>query len=314
MRILSAIIISLALCLPCAAQTYLVYTVKGEVLTRTTQVHPGAQLSDKTVLTIPADASLTVIDEKSSSLFSIKEGIGTIPSLIQSQSIKSRAVTTSYLAFVKDKISSKDDSKDVNYMQTAGVTYRGLGIDYVQLQAGEPGTLLDPLREAFSLARRAIADNDADLLMSVSDSLDGLGLVRYAFQTVTEYEPRSFNGLFVFDPLCLMDLAASLDSSRPFSRQIVELPVPMAPVTDNKLFGGNILCNYYVLQPGQSVEIAVDCSGYCEIAVLSMSGKVKASFDGDPLNYRDFEGETTAHIVLTNNSDVVEAVMFAINA
>ena len=314
MKQLLAIIISIAFCLPCAAQTYLVYTVKGDVQTRTSRVRPGNQLSDKTVLTVPADASLTVIDEKSSSLFSIKEGIGTIPSLIQSQSIKSRAVTSSYLAFVKDKVSSKDNPKDVNYMQAAGVTYRGLGHDSASLLAGEPGTLLDPLRNAFALAGRAIADNDADLLLNVSDSLDSMGLVRYDFRTVSEYYPKSFNGLFVFDPLCLMDLAASLDSSRPFSEQIEELPVPITPVTDNKLFGGSILCNYYVLQPGQSVELAVDCSGYCEIAALSLSGKVKAYFEGDSLNYRDFTGQTVAHIVLTNLSDAVEAVMFAINA
>lgn len=314
MRHLLAIILSVVLALPCAAETYLVYTVKGDVMNKATRIRPGDQLSDKTVLTIPAEGRLTLIDEKGEGLFTIKEGIGTIPSLIETQRIKSRVVTSSFLAFVKEKVTTKNNPKDVNYMQTAGVTYRGFGKDLAPLKAGEPGTLLDPLREAFAQAQKAIAGNDEDLLLSVADKLDSLGLVRYAFQTVSEYKPQSFNGFFVLDPLCLVDLAANLDSSKPFSGQIADLPVPMAPVTDNKLSGGNILCDYYVLEPGQSVEIAVDCSGYCEIAVLSLSGKAKATFDGDSSNHRDYPGEATAHIVLTNDSENVEAVMFAINA
>ena len=315
MKHLLAIILSAALSLPCVAESYFVYTVKGDIQTKATRVRPGDRLSDKTVLTVPAGGRLTVIDEKSEALFTVKEGIGTIPFLIESQQVKSRVVTSSFMAFVKEKVSSKDNPKDVNYMQTAGVSYRGFGKDAAPLQAGEPGTLLDPLREAFALAVQAIADNDADLLLGVSDKLDSLGLVRYAFRTVPEYKPLSFNGFFVFDPLCLVDLAANLDSSSPFADQITGLPVPIAPATDNKLSGGNILCDYYVLQSGQSVGIDVDCSGYCEIAVLSLSGEVSASFDGDSSNHRTYPEEgTTAHIVLTNDSEAAQAVMFAINA
>ena len=199
-------------------------------------------------------------------------------------------------------------------MQTAGVTYRGLGHDFVPLQAGEPGTLLDPLRASFAAAVQAIADNDADRLLYVSDQLDSLGLVRYDFPVVSDYAPQSFNGYFVFDPLCLVDLAANLDLSRPFADQLADLPVPMAPVTENKLSGGNILCNYYVLQPGQCLELAVVCSGYCEMAVLSVSGQITASFDGNDSYFCTYPNETTARIVLTNPSENSEAVMLAINA
>ena len=190
----------------------------------------------------------------------------------------------------------------------------GRGKDLIPLQAGKPGSLLNPLRESFAVAGEALAESDADGLLRVSDRLDSLGQIRYDFQTVTGYEPRSFNGYFIFDPLCLMDLAANLDGSRPFADQMADLPVPMAPSTDNKVSGGNILCNYYVLQPGQTLELAVVCSGYCEIAALSLSGNVTASFDGSDAYYCTFPEETTARIILTNHSEKTEAVLFAVNA
>ena len=301
--------ISIILSLPCVAQSYLVYTAKGDIVSKdkakTTQIKPGDQLTDKTVLTVSADGRLTVIDEKSESLYTVKEGIGTLSALIAAQQSKSRPVTPSFLAFVKEKVSTKNNPKDVNYMQAAGVTYRGLGKDLIPLQAGKPGSLLNPLRESFAVAGEALAESDADGLLRVSDRLDSLGLVRYAFQTVTGYEPRSFS---------LMDLAANLDGSRPFADQMADLPVPMAPSTDNKLSGSNILCNYYVLQPGQTLELAVVCSGYCEIAALSLSGNVTASFDGSDAYYCTFPEETTARIILTNHSEKTEAVLFAVNA
>ena len=203
--------ISIILSLPCVAQSYLVYTAKGDIVSKdkakTTQIKPGDQLTDKTVLTVSSDGRLTVIDEKSESLYTVKEGIGTLSALIAAQQSKSRPVTPSFLAFVKEKVSTKNNPKDVNYMQAAGVTYRGLGKDLIPLQAGKPGSLLNPLRESFAVAGEALAESDADGLLRVSDRLDSLGLVRYAFQTVTGYEPRSFNGYFIFDPLCLMALS-----------------------------------------------------------------------------------------------------------
>ena len=145
--------ISIILSLPCVAQSYLVYTVKGDIVSKdkakTAQIKPGDQLTDKTVLTVSADGRLTVIDEKSESLYTVKEGIGTLSALIAAQQSKSRPVTPSFLAFVKEKVSTKNNPKDVNYMQAAGVTYRGLGKDLIPLQAGKPGSLLNPLRESW---------------------------------------------------------------------------------------------------------------------------------------------------------------------
>ena len=243
MKYLLSFSISVILSLSCLAQSYLVYTVKGDVVSKgkakAAQILPGDRLTDKTVLSVSADGRLTVIDEKSESLYTVKEGIGTLSSLIAAQQSKSRPVTPSFLAFVKEKISTKSNPKDVNYMQAAGVTYRGLGQDFIPLQ-GASGMLLDPLREAFSTARQALADGDADILLSVSDRLDSLGLVRYDFTVVSDYTPQSFNGYFVFDPLCLVDLASNVGDSRPVSEQIADLPVPMAPSTDNKLSGGDM--------------------------------------------------------------------------
>ncbi|MBQ6958457.1 MAG: hypothetical protein IJP77_07870 [Bacteroidales bacterium] len=318
MKYLLAFTLSVVLSLPCLAQSYLVYTVKGEVVSKdkakAAPIRPGDQLTEKAVVSVSADGRLTVIDEKGETLFTLKEGIGTLSSLIENQQSKARPVTPSFLAFVREKISTKNNPKDVNYMQSAGVTYRGWGQHWIPLQAGTPGTLLDPLRESFALVRQAIADNDLDLLLSVSDRLDSLGLVRYDFPLVTAYTPQSFNGYFLFDPLCLVDLTANLDPSLPFADQIADMPVPMAPSTDNKLSGGNLLCNYYLLQPGQRLELAVECSGYCEIAALSLSGAVTASFDGNDSCFCTYPAETTAHIILTNHSETPEAVLFAINA
>jgi hypothetical protein len=318
MKYLLTFSISVILSFTCLAQSYLVYTVKGDVVSKgkakAAQIQPGDQLTGKAVVSVSPEGRLTVIDEKDETLYTLKEGIGTLSSLIENQQSKARPVTPSFLAFVKEKISTKNNPKDVNYMQAAGVTYRGLGEDFIPLQAGGPGTLLNPLRESFAIAGKALTDNDADGLLRVSDRLDSLGLVRYDFLTVTGYEPQSFNGYFIFDPLCLVDLASNLDSSRPFSDQIAEQPVPMAPSTDNKLSGGNILCNYYILQPGQTLELAVGCAGYCETAALSLSGNVTATFDGSDSYYCTFPEETTARIVLTNHSGKTEAVLFAINA
>ena len=161
MKYLLAFTLSVVLSLPCLAQSYLVYTVKGEVVSKdkakAAPIRPGDQLTEKAVVSVSADGRLTVIDEKGETLFTLKEGIGTLSSLIENQQSKARPVTPSFLAFVKEKISTKNNPKDVNYMQAAGVTYRGWGQHWIPLQAGTPGTLLDPLRESFALARQAIA-------------------------------------------------------------------------------------------------------------------------------------------------------------
>ena len=120
MKYLLSFSISVFLSLTCLAQSYLVYTVKGDVVSKgkakAAQILPGDRLTDKTVLSVSADGRLTVIDEKSESLYTVKEGIGTLSSLIAAQQSKSRPVTPSFLAFVKEKISTKSSPKDVNYM------------------------------------------------------------------------------------------------------------------------------------------------------------------------------------------------------
>ena len=316
MRFLSAFFLCLFLSFPCLAHSYLVYTVKGDVAykkgSRMIDVQPGDLISDKTVLSLSFDGRLTVVDEKDEALYMVKQGIGTLPALIKDQQCSSRKITSSFLAFVKEKVTTKNHPKDVDYMQTAGVTYREM--PRIPIPAANPGTLLNPLRESFAQAVKAIDENDADLLLRVSEKLDSMNLICYDFTVVSDYQPQSFDGHFVFDPLCLVDLAVNLDKSRPFSAQIADRPVPLAPSAESFMSYNCILCNYYVLQPGQSLELAVDCLGYSEIAVLSLSGKVTASFDGKDSRFCMFEENTTAHFVLTNHSTGSEAVMFAINA
>ena len=269
-------------------------------------------LSDKTVLSLAFDGRLTVVDEKDETLYMLKQGVGTLPALIKDQQCSSRKITSSFLAFVKEKVTTKNPTKDVNYMQTAGVAYRE--IPRIPLPAANPGTLLNPLRESFAQAVKALDENDADLLLRVSEKLDSMNLVCYDFTVVSDYQPQAFDGHFVFAPLCLVDLAVNLDRSRSFSGQIAERPVTLAPSAESIMTYNCILCNYYVLQPGQSLELAVDCLGYSEIAVLSLSGKVTATFDGKDSCFCIYEDTTTAHCVLTNHSTRSEAVMFAINS
>lgn len=301
---------------PVFAQGYLVYTVKGDVTSKigvqVAKLSPGDELSGNAVVTIPASGRLVIVNPEKSELYTLKEGIGALSSLLAAEDCRPQAVTAGYLAFIKEKARSGNKAKDVDYMQTAGTSYRGVGGLFDPLPEAPEGMLLQPLRDCWSAAVAALAGNQAEALAAVADSLDRLGVVRRAF-VVSDYTPQSFNGYFVFDALCLRDLSYCLDPSVPFSEQIGNLPVPLSRTTDDQMTVGNILCDHYVLAPGQHLVLQLDCIGYCEIATFSLTEGIITTFDGDPIHYRTFPEETEARVEIVNPTASSVVVTFAVN-
>ena len=310
------LLITLLCACPVFSQTYLVYTVKGDVSSKkgntAVTVRPGDELSGKTVLTILDEGRLVIVNEANRELYTVKEGIGALSSLVAAQNCRPQAVTASYLAFIKEKATSGKKVKDVNYMQLAGTSYRSLGV-FDPLPEAPEGLLLQPLRNCWADAVAALASGRADALAAVADSLDNLGVVRHAFPVVSDYTPQSFNGRFVFDALCLRDLSFCLEPSRPFLEQIAELPVPVTGSTDDRTTRGNILCNHYVLGPGEHLVLRLDCIGYCEIATFSLTDGIITTLDGEDATYITYPEEAEMRVEIVNPTDSSAVVTFAVN-
>lgn len=111
------------------AQDYLVYTVKGDVVSKdgekVVKVETGMILGAKTVLVIPAEARLVVFCETSKELSTIKvEATDVLENLVNKQGNTTQQLTESYLAFIKQKITDSGNPQDKNYKQSAGTSYR----------------------------------------------------------------------------------------------------------------------------------------------------------------------------------------------
>ena len=301
---------------PVFSQTYLVYTVKGEVTSKNgnvvSPVRPGDEVSGKAIVTIPADGHLVIVNEADRELYTLKEGIGALPARIAAGNCRPQAVTASYLAFIREKATSGKKVKDVNYMQLAGTSYRSLGV-FDPLPEAPEGRLLQPLRKCWADAVAALASGQAEAFSAVADSLDRLGVVRHAFPLASDYTPQSFNGRFVFDALCLRDLSFCLDPSRPFSEQIAEMPIPVSDSTDDRTARGNILCNHYVLEPGQHLVLLLDCIGYCEIATLSLTEGIITMLDGADVTFNTYPAQAEMRVEIINPTDASAVVTFAVN-
>lgn len=300
---------------PCLAQSYLTYTVIGDVKANAKKLSTGDQLTDKAVLTIGANSKVVLLSELDKTMITIKSmGTGTISSMISKEGNKKNSVTSDYIAFVKKKVTSDNGGKDVNYMQAAGTSYRGIRPKYNPLPKAENGKLLDPLRTACNEAIMAFKSNNINGLEKAANTLESLGLCRFDFDLLSSYNPRSFNGQFVLDPLCLRDLALSLDPSAKFAEQIINLPTPITSTTRNIDVEGNILVNYYYLNPGEQITIGIECIGYCETAIISLNSGIKSSFNGQSTNFMNFKNVVPAKIVISNPTSKPATILFAINA
>ena len=300
-------------------KSYITYTIQGDVKlisrNQSVRLSPGEQIDEKAILTIGQSGKIVLLCEQDKSLITLQsQGTGTVSSMIGRQGNKSSSVTADYISFIKNKISAKDNVKAVNYMQSAGTSYRNYLGRYAPLPEAEPGHLLDPLRDVCRSAILAFKDNDVEGLEQAAHELESLGICRYNFDLLSDYRPRSFNGEFVLDPLCLRDLALSVDLHRPFSEQIGELPMPITATTNNIDAGGNILANYYYLEAGEQLAIVVDCVGYCEIAVLSSNNHLETTFNGSGANNATFDDVEAATIIITNLSSEPASLLLAINA
>ena len=306
----------------CQGQSYIAYTINGDVTVKSgakaSAIVPGKTLTDKSVISIPDGGRLAVVCESDNTMRMLKvAGTGTLSSLFSKQGNTIKAVTGSYVAFVKEKVNSGNKIKDVNYMQSAGTSYRGIGTASSKpLPKAEPGMLLQPLRDACAKAKKAIENNDVEGLLAAADDLESLGLCRYAFN-VAGYEPNSFNGYLVYDPLCLRDLAANLSGPESFAEQVKSLPVPMASEFNDTTTSGNILCNYYVLQPGQTITLSIDCEGYCEFVALDDAeikiSKVNSTNSINTTYCNVLESHNTLEVVCTATGDETTVVMVAVN-
>lgn len=106
------------------AQSYQVYSVKGNVKTAKGVVKKGDKIAGNTAVTVAVDCRLVLLSEADKKLYTVKvAGKGTLAELVKSSTTTSQTLTDSYLAFVKKKISGEDNT-DKNHMQSAGTSYR----------------------------------------------------------------------------------------------------------------------------------------------------------------------------------------------
>lgn len=127
-RIIFALLFLISACI-LQAQNYQVYTVKGEVTVKNgaskEAVEPGMILTQSSILDIPADARIVVLLESKKELHTIKgPAADQLGNIITSESHSTQQLTESYLAFIKQKITDTGASKDKNFKQSAGTSYR----------------------------------------------------------------------------------------------------------------------------------------------------------------------------------------------
>lgn len=108
MRILIAFVIFVLNVCVSSAQTYQVYSVKGEIKTAKGVVKQGDKLTGNTAITIPGDGRIVLLSESDKKLFTIKDaGKGNLAEIIKKTTTTSQQLTDSYLAFVKKKYSEQ---------------------------------------------------------------------------------------------------------------------------------------------------------------------------------------------------------------
>lgn len=110
------------------AQKYLVYSVTGEVSTINKRISipmkVGMNLVASSKIIVKNGGQLIVLDEDNARLYTIKTDYsGPLKSILPQASGKQ--ISSSYLNYLKQKISGKPNSiDDSRYKQTAGTSYR----------------------------------------------------------------------------------------------------------------------------------------------------------------------------------------------
>lgn len=106
------------------AQSYQVYSVKGDVKTSKGAVKKGDKITGNTIVTVAAEGRLVVLSEADKRLYTVKTvGKRALAELVKNPTTSAQQLSDSYLAFVKKKIMGTENT-DKNYMQSAGTSFR----------------------------------------------------------------------------------------------------------------------------------------------------------------------------------------------
>lgn len=113
------------------AQTYLVYTVSGEVLnisSKKAKVVPKQKLNGAAVIRLGNNSRLVLLDEKNRQLCTLQTPIeGKIQDLIRKSGNSMRSVSKQYVSYLLKKNTSTDNKKNT-HMQSTAVSYRDIDI------------------------------------------------------------------------------------------------------------------------------------------------------------------------------------------
>jgi len=122
--------ISVLLCShSCFAQSFQVYTTKGDITVKSNKglekVLPGMALNASDIISIPIEGRVVILCEQDKRLYTIKNpATDKLEKLIQTEGNTTQQLTESYLQFVKQKITDSGKPMDKNYKQAAGTSYR----------------------------------------------------------------------------------------------------------------------------------------------------------------------------------------------
>lgn len=92
--------------------TYVAGAVKGSDNGKSIAIKLNSKISVSTIVDVPEDGQLQLIDEKQSKRYTISTaGIGTVPSLMQKKGNSIMQLSECYLAYIKDQIGGKGNSE-----------------------------------------------------------------------------------------------------------------------------------------------------------------------------------------------------------
>ena len=113
----------------CQAQTYQVYTVRGDVKCNNglneSLATVGIVLQDNTKLTVPNGGRIVVLNETNRQLHTINGATsGTVAELLKKDDVHVLRLTDSFFSYIKSKLNESIATKDNSYLQSAGTSYR----------------------------------------------------------------------------------------------------------------------------------------------------------------------------------------------
>lgn len=174
LRILLVIML-LATTIDSAAQKYLVYTVTGEVTYQKgkSQIRVAAKdkLDATTVVNVPTNARLTLLDEANSQLCTIKTACsGAIKDVVKANGNSVNKVTSQYVAYLLNK--GNADIKKSTKMQSTAASFRDLDSLFFETDSIINEVPIDTLREKGHLVDSGVEQKeDIGKYVSIEDSL-----------------------------------------------------------------------------------------------------------------------------------------------